>query len=313
VLLLGQRTAAARSCYAKAHTLMLDISQAAQPATTYSTLAPYYWTPNSRDLDSVTSATIAQLSTSGWLSKSAKVGVLVEKDASFEGVYTSVALPALKALGLSPVEQKIDQSTSENAFATAANAAAGFQSAGVDHILFLGRPDNVGYFTSFTTQQNYYPKLSTGSFETPAFIALNPSVYSPQSMAGSAGIGFLPDVDAVSAFAFPQPGPEKSCVDTMAAAGITFQSRDNAKTALRFCDGLGFLKAAGDKVGSAPLNADSFAAAVATLGETWQAATTLATSIAASGTQLYAPAAGYRGLTYTGSSYAYGAETQKFS
>ncbi len=313
VLLLGQRTTAARSCYKKATTVMIDISQAAQPVSTYSTLAPYYWTPNSRDLDSATAAMIDELGGNGFLAKGAKVGVLVEKEAAFEGVYTSVVTPALQELGITPVEQSIDQSTSENAFATAGSAAAGFQGAGVDRILFLGRPDNVGYFTSFTTQQNYYPKLAIGSFETPTFIAQNPSVYAPKSLAGAQGIGFLPDVDGVKSLAYPQPGAEQACVDTLAKGGITFPDRFQAKTALRFCDGFGFLKAAGDKVGSAALNAESLSAAAATLGETWQAATTLKTSIAASGTQLYAPAAEYKGLSYDGAWFEYGPTATPFS
>lgn len=312
VLLLGQRTTAARSCYKKASTVMVDISQAAQPVSTYSSLAPYYWTPNSRDLDSATSALIDELGSNGFLS-GAKVGVLVEKEAAFEGVYTSVVTPALKELGITPVEQVIDQSTSENAFATAGSAAAGFQSEGVERILFLGRPDNVGYFTTFTTQQNYYPKLAIGSFETPTFIAQNPSVYAPKSLAGAKGIGFLPDVDGVTTLAFPQPGPEQTCIDTLSKGGITFPDRFEAKTALRFCDGFGFLKAAGDKVGTAALNADSLAAAAATLGETWQAATTLKTVVAPSGTQLFAPAAEFTSLSYDGGWFSYGPTATPFS
>jgi ABC-type branched-subunit amino acid transport system substrate-binding protein len=313
VLMLGQRTSAARSCYKKASTVMVDISQAAQPVSTYTSLAPYYWTPNSRDLDSATSAMIDDLSANGFLAATAKVGVLVEKEATFEGVYSSVVTPALQELGITPVEQVIDQSTSENAFATAGSAAAAFQGEGVDRILFLGRPDNVGYFTTFTTQQAYYPKLAIGSFETPTFVAQNPSVYAPESLAGSQGIGFMPDVDGTKAFAFPQPGAEQTCIDTLSKAGVTFGNRFEAKTALRFCDGFGFLKAAGDKVGTAPLNAESLAAAAATLGTTWQAATTLSTSIAPSGTQLYAPAASYKSLSYDGSWFEYGASSTDFS
>jgi ABC-type branched-subunit amino acid transport system substrate-binding protein len=313
VLLLGQRTSAARSCYKKASTVMLDISQAAQPVSTYESLAPYYWTPNARDLDSATAAMVAELGSSGFLASGSKVGVLVEKEAAFEGVYTSVVTPALKELGITAVEQKIDQSTTENAFATAASAAAGFQGEGVERILFLGRPDNVGYFTTFTSQQDYYPELAIGSFETPTFVAQNPSVYSPKSLKGAQGIGFLPDVDGAKALAFPAAGPEQACIDTLGKAGITFPDRFQAKTALRFCDGFGFLKAAGDKVGTAPLNADSLAAAAATLGDTWQAATTLSTMVGSAGTSLYAPAATYRALSYDGEWFTYGSEQKSFS
>ena len=54
-----------------------------------------------------------------------------------------------------------------------------------------------------------------------------------------------------------------SYTNTLAKGGISFPDRFQAKTALRFCDGFGFLKAAGDKVGSAALNAESLAAAAA--------------------------------------------------
>lgn len=305
VLTLGQRTTASRSCYAKAGTLDIDISQAAQPESTYTSLAPYYWTPNSVALDVATRSMISSLDGAGWF-EGAKVGVLVEKDPSFEGVYKDTVAPAFTALGITPVEQTIDQSTTENAFGTAGAAASAFQAAGVDRVLFLGRPDNVGYFTSFTTQQAYFPKLAIGSFETPQFVSLNPSVYDPKSLAGAEGIGFFPDVDGATSDAFPQPGAEQACIDKLGKAGITFDSRGAAKTAMRFCDGLGFLKAAGDKVGKdAVLNAASIAAAAATLGTTWQAATTIQTAIGTEGSSLYAPAAAFRPLAWNGTSFEY--------
>lgn len=313
VLTLGQRTVASRSCYAKASTLDIDISQAAQPESTYSSLAPFYWTPNAVALEVATRAMIGSLQGAGWF-EGAKVGVLVEKDPSFEGVYRDTVTPAFTAMGVTPVEQTIDQSTAENAFGTAGAAASAFEAAGVDRVLFLGRPDNVGYFTSFTTQQAYYPKLAIGSFETPQFVALNPSVYDPTSLAGAEGIGFFPDVDGAADDPFPRPGAEQACLDMLAKAGLTYDSRGAAKTALRFCDGLGFLKAAGDKVGKdGVLNAASIAAAAATLGTSWQAATTLQTAIGTEGSSLYAPAAAFRPLAWKGTSFEYTGEPTPWS
>ncbi len=265
--------------------------------------------PSTRDEELIT-----DLGASDGFCRGAKVGVLVEKDPSFEGVYDEVVTPALQQLGATAVPRTIDQSTSENAIRHGGRPRPRpSRRRGVDHVLFLGRPDNVGLLHDLHRLSRTTTRRSIRRFETPKFMAQNPSVYPAKSLSGAQGIGFLPDVDEVPDYAFPAPGAETTCINILGDAGITFEGRAEAKTALRFCDGLMFLKTVGDQIGpDGVMNAANMAAVAAGLGSTWQAATTLGTSFGTEGATTYAPGAGYRTLVYDGV-FAYDGDTKNFS
>jgi hypothetical protein len=202
------------------------------------------------------------------------------------------------------VTAEIDQTTAANAGATVGAAASKFKAAGVSALLFLGRGDNVGYFTAIAGPQKYYPKLAVGSFENPGFASRNPALFPKQALQGSQGLGISPTDDGLGAsLAFPRPGAETECLDIYAEAGIEFEARDNANRAFLFCDALRFLQAAAAEVGEDdPLNATSIAEAAGGLGDTWQSAIALGTNFESG---VYAPASLGRLLAYVGPDFEY--------
>ena len=305
VVTLGQRTRAALDCYSKAETLVVDVSQSAQPASVYEDLSPYLWTPNAVDLDTSTAALVRQLGEDG-VFDGAKVGVMVQDEPAYEAVFTDVLAPALAEYDVEPVKVGIDQSTPENAFASAGTAAGKLQQADVSHVMFLGIPDNVGYLTSYTAQQGFFPQLLISSNDNPDFMTMNPPVYPVESLKGARGIAFYPAVDGIADEAFPSAA-EQTCVEALDAAGISFKTRSEAKTALRYCDGLTFLHAVGEELGEdGVLNAANVLTAAEAM-DGWNAATTLTTDTDGSA---HAPAAAFRPLAFQGSAFAYAGDEQ---
>lgn len=304
VVLLGQREPSARQCYKDANTLMLDASGLGLPKSVYDDLAPFFFAVSTTTLDAYAETEVDVLDEAGFFD-GAKVGVLIEANDDYRQVYEDVLKPALADVGATdPVTAEIDQTTAANAGATVGAAASKFKAEGVTALLFLGRGDNVGYFTAIAGPQKYYPKLAVGSFENPGFASRNPALFPKQALQGSQGLGISPTDDGLgSSLPFPQPGAETECVDIYAEAGIEFESRDNANRAFLFCDALRFLQAAAAEVGEDdPLNATSLADAAGGLGDTWQSAIALGTDFEPG---VYAPASVGRLLAYVGPDFAY--------
>ena len=309
VVLLGQRESSARTCYRNADTVMVDISGIALADSVYQELAPHFWAPGNMTLDAYASALVPTLDAAGFFDD-AKVGVLIEKDPNYQSVFDSTLQPALEAVGVTDITTgEIDQTNASNAGATVGAAAAAFKTAGVTAVLFLGRPDNPGYFTAIAGPQEYFPRLSIGTFEDAQFSSANPTLFPPQALKDALGIGFAPPKDGVSAsLAFPRDGAEADCVSIYESADITFAGRPEARTALGYCDALSFLQAAAASLpdGSA-LNADTIAGAAADLGTEWQSASTLETRLRAGN---YAPASSVAGLAYSNGQFEYTGEPQ---
>ncbi len=304
VVLLGQREPSARQCYKDANTLMLDASGLGLPKSVYDDLAPYFFAQSTTTLDVYANSEVGVLDEAGFFD-GAKVGVLIEANDDYRQVYENVLKPALADVGVAePVTAEIDQTTAANAGATVGAAAGKFKAAGVTALLFLGRGDNVGYFTAIAGPQKYYPKLAIGSFENPGFAQRNPALFPKQAIDGSKGLGISPTDDGLgSSLPFPQPGAETDCVDIYSEAGITFEARDNANRAFLFCDALGFLKAAAAKIPEGdPVNATAVAKAAGGLGDAWQSAISLGTNFEPG---VYAPASVGRLLAYVGPDFEY--------
>lgn len=307
VVLLGQREPSARSCYKEANTLMVDAGGVGQGQQVYESLAPYYWAPSFSALEPYSRAMLNTLETEGFFGDGIKLGLFVEKSSGYRTVVDEVIKPGLSELGVTDItEADFDVSSNSSLGASAGAAVNSFKAAGVDRVMFLGRGDMVGFFTSIAAPQQYAPRLALGSFDDPQFASLNPIFYPPRALEGAVGVGVLPATDGV-AEGFPAPGAEKACIDTLKAGGQTIPNREGSKRALLYCDAVSFLQAVGDKIGDKPLNAQSVAVAAAALGDQWQAAASIGTSF---GEGIYAGASEGRTLKFENDSFTYTSDPQ---
>jgi hypothetical protein len=270
----------------------------------YEGLAPYLFAPSTSTLDTVAANLVPTLDAEGFFDGDVTVGIVQEKDPQYAEVNESVLTPALAAIGIDKVElAEIDQTDGGTAGATAGAGVLAFKQAGVDRVIFLGRPDNVGYWTSLSAPQQYTPRLALTSFASPEFAAANPAFHPPAQMAGAQGLGFIPSRDGVGATEPFPSAAEQACLDIFAEEGETFEARANANRALNYCDAVLFLQAATQEIAKdAVLNASAVAAGATGLGTSWQAASTFATSF---GPAVYAPAGAGRPLEYVGPAFGY--------
>jgi ABC-type branched-subunit amino acid transport system substrate-binding protein len=304
VVLIGQREQSSRECYRKADTLMIDAGGVALAQSVYEGLAPYLWAPSTSTLDVVAANLVPTLDAEGFFDGDVTVGIVQEKDPQYAEVNQQVLTPALAAIGIDTVElAEIDQTDGGTAGATAGAGVLAFKQAGVDRVIFLGRPDNVGYWTSLSAPQQYTPRLALTSFDSPEFASANPAFHPPAQMAGAQGLGFIPSRDGVGATEPFPSAAEQGCIDIFAAEGETFEARANANRALNYCDAVLFLQAATQAIAKdAVLNAGAVASGAAALGTSWQAASTFATSF---GESVYAPADAGRPIEYVGPAFTY--------
>jgi hypothetical protein len=276
---------------------MIDAGGIGQSQKVFEDLAPYYWAPSFTALEPYSRAMLATLDAEGFFGDDTKVGLFVEKSSGYRSVADDVIKPGLAELGVTDiVEAEFDVSSNSALGASAGAAVNSFKAADVNRVMFLGRGDMVGFFTSIAAPQQYSPRLALGSFEDPQFAALNPIFYPPKALEGAVGVGVLPPTDGV-ADGWPADGPEKECVDILDAGGQTIPDRQGSKRALLYCDAVSFLQAIGEKVGNDPLNAQAVATAAAELGDSWQAAAAVKTSF---GEGVYAGSVEGRTLKYDG-------------
>jgi hypothetical protein len=314
VVLVGQRSPSARTCYQKADTLMIDVGGNSFSNTVFNDLKPYFWSPDTVDFDTDLKALVPRLKAQGFFDNNAKVGVVEEKSPTYQALVNDVLKPAVTAAG-STVSQvvDIDQSTPDAAGSTSISAVSTLKNANVNAVIFVGRADNSGYFTGTAFPQKYFPRLSITTFEDPQFLIDNPAFSPPATLENAVGIGVSPVDDGVAAsYPFPSTEAQKTCVNTIfKPAGITFKGLPEAKVGLRYCDATLFLQAVGNKIGaSGTLNAANFQTAAFGLGSTWQASASLATSFADG---VYAPASGYHDLAYSKGAFLYKGDLQTFA
>jgi ABC-type branched-subunit amino acid transport system substrate-binding protein len=307
VVMVAQRLPVARECYRKANTVMVDIGGTSLSQATFDANKPYLWSLTTPAFDSSLKALVPNLKARGFFAEGAKVGVLAEKAPEFQQLVDDVLKPAVAAAGSEvSVVATIDQSTADNAASTSRSAVATLKDADVTHLLFVGRPDNSGYYTGTAFPQKYFPRLAITTFEDPNFLVSNPAFSPPETLAKSIGIGAAPSTDGVrDTYELPQTDAQRTCIeDVYGPKGITFESVAHARNGLRYCDSVMFLNAVGEKLGEGDVvNATTFADAAYALGDTWQAAYSLRTRFAEG---VHAPSDGYRELTYEDGAYLYG-------
>lgn len=303
VVLTGIREASARSCFAQANTLMIDAGSSPLSGSEFSELKPYLWAPSFTPVENYAQTLATGLRQQEFFGPDVKVGTLIESERNLEEAFSTYIRPIIEAAGVQEITTATFDTTSAGTQGSSAGAAVnGFKAKGVNRVIFLGRPDMAGFFTSIAAPQLYAPRLSIGTFDVPNFIRLNPTYYPPAALKGAVGVGFAPSIDDISSD-FPAKGAESKCVNIYTLANQEFAERSDAQRALLYCDAVLFLQAAMKKVDvEGPLNAYSFETAAHSLGRTWQAASSLETEF---NEGVYAPATSARLLKYVNGKFLY--------
>ena len=303
VVLTGIREVSARSCFAQANTLMIDAGSSPLSGSEFSELKPYLWAPSFTPVENYAQTLATGLRQQDFFGPDVKVGALIESERTLDEAFSTYMKPIIEAAGVKEITTATFDTSSPGTQGSSAGAAVnGFKARGVNRVIFLGRPDMAGFFTSIAAPQLYAPRLSIGTFDVPNFIRLNPTYYPPAALKGAVGVGFAPSIDDISS-GFPAKGSESKCVNIYTLANQEFAKRSDAQRALLYCDAVLFLQAAMKKMdGKGPLNAYSFETAAHSLGRTWQAASSLETEF---NKGVYAPATSARLLKYVDGKFMY--------
>jgi ABC-type branched-subunit amino acid transport system substrate-binding protein len=210
----------------------------------------------------------------GFFGSNPKIGLLRYDTPLHQSFSDRVIKPALAAHHLAVAQEIAIRAPSSAAAAgdTAAqlsNAVLRFRSAGVDHLLFAPSGGAVPFiFGPLAQSQGYHPRYALNSLDIPRFVAEN---LPPGQLHGALGVGWTPAGDL---FDNDLPGRNDAAEATCFAI-----THDHSDFAVRFCDGLFFLKQA--YLGARGLKAPDLLAAVDKLGVAFDSPYTFATRFGA--------------------------------
>jgi hypothetical protein len=197
-------------------------------------------------------AYVDRLVARGFLTPKSKVGLLLYSEGRYERVRDRTLVPALAAHGIKLAKQfAYTPMYGSNAGTTlsreaqeSSSAVLAFQSAGVDRVLFMAAGADLPLlFMQAADSQAYRPKYGLHTLIVPSSQTGNPSA----QLEGSMGIGWWPVVD--NDYQHPPAGNAAAakCVKIMNDAGVDLTDGAALEEALRYCDGMFFLRAASER------------------------------------------------------------------
>jgi ABC-type branched-subunit amino acid transport system substrate-binding protein len=248
VVLIGHAFAADRECYAKKKTLVLDPSNFPMEKSLFDRLSPFFINTTNPDIDRVAIAMVREAKSKDWFGKEPKIGVFTYDTPENKRVVNETLAADLKAVGFSIADVGYSGTDSpQTFFKDAATAAARFQAKGIDHVIMMGSGGLGPVFALAAEAQKFFPRYLLHSFETPRYLADIPSGPGTQplqkgTLRGALAIGFTPYQDTEDIQnPFPNPGIETTCTEAYRVKGVFFTSRNSARYALGYCDGIMWL------------------------------------------------------------------------
>lgn len=288
-------------CAAKRKTFLLSVALGAGDDFLYKQYADWVFSPAAMSLNTEQKLVIANAAATGVISKTKKVGVLLESDdEQFVRVFKTAIEPALKALKI-PYESFTLAAANDTAGIS--NAVLKFASSGVDVVQFSlgagGVPELL--FMQTANTQGYQPKYIMGDSTNTWFVGNS----APRAQVRNiTGVGSYPMAN-VNASQVPSTPGEKKCLEVISAAGEDVKDRQSSLTATFYCEMFYGFAAAGSRV-AGKMTADGWRNAYRTMGPAYPSMITFAADVTRTPN---APAVGYRPLgwsdgcsciTYTG-------------
>lgn len=272
---LGFESEQFSTCLAKAGVVQVngsyglgDDTSLAAERTTVSTLAV--------GTDRRLRATLGRLAAAGHLTRSSRVGVLVEGCPFNERAVARTLVPTARRLGLTLSSTRTTTcfgSVSDlGRLASQAQAAVlDFASRGVDRVLFVSAVEGnlLLLFATAAESQGYRPRYALSSLALPDVVAQN---VPQQQLVGAQGLGWLPVTDADGPLS--PSAQTASCLALLKGQGLAVRSRADAFFAYAPCDAFSLTARvlAGTGGATAP---GSFLPALASVGTGFRGATPL--------------------------------------
>jgi hypothetical protein len=220
------------TCAAKRGLVSVDIANLGEPVDRqrFGEIGNVWYFPNWAKGERRERLVVSQLKRRGFFSKGAKLGVMIYDDPRTQRSYDNGLLPALKALGVTPVE-----TFKWTAFDNGQAAVLRFRAAGVDHVLWgdcvCGGFEQSAFMT-VADDQGYHPKIA---LSTDLNIGAMKGIGAPDDqMHDAVAFGWAPSSDGVTE---DQPITPKAaeCRQASKDAGLP-------GSADQYCEGLFFMK-----------------------------------------------------------------------
>lgn len=261
------------SCLTKAGVTNLEVGNGA-PDDSSLTMFPRLYTTASPTVDRRVTAQLRGMTKTGLLTRSTKVGVIVEDCPDNTRAYDRTVVPLAKSLGLTLVRRDVDCVTgfsdAGSFFTQVGSAVLPFNSDGVSRVLFMTSFE-VAAFQAFENQaqtQAYRPSYVLSSI---ASTAVQAGQYSADAQQRMFGVGWIPVLDTTG---IPQTAGAKRCLGIARDQGQQINGQGDYAFLLQICDLFAVLDAA-LLAASGSDEAAPFAAGLDTAMKTFQSANVL--------------------------------------
>ena len=236
---------------------------------------PLYFNPSGINLDRAATALVEGLSTAGFFTPDATVGLIRLTSPEFDAATTNSLEPALAAAGVTPVVTAALASikTSDDIGRFSSEAAAAvleMKEAGVTHLVFFESGGAAPFFfLQNAASQGFTPKLGFSSLSGGQTLVQN-------IQTGGTNVAWSPIGEVPDAAQLPESAAATKCLDLIDSTRAVYTSPNASSETLRFCDSTWLLEAAVTAAG-APVAATDLAAAIEGLGDTYQSPAALKT------------------------------------
>jgi hypothetical protein len=223
------------NCLHKAGVTNLEVANGApdeQDVRSY----PRLFTIASPTVDRRITALLRGLTQAKLLTRSNKLGVIVEDCQQNTRAFTRTLAPLAKTLGITVMRRDVSCITGFSDagayLAQVGSAVLPFSTAGVDRVAFLTSFE-IAALQGLENQaqaQGYKPFYALSSL---AAAAANAGQYPPEAQSRMFGVGWIPIVDVTAA---PRPGAAKRCDAVAGAEGISPQTQADYAFLYQICD-----------------------------------------------------------------------------
>jgi hypothetical protein len=231
------------SCLTKAGATNLEVGSGAPDERSLMSY-PRLYTTASPTVDRRTAAQLRGLTRTGLLTRTTKIGVIVEACPDNTRAYDQTVVPVARSLGLTLVRRDVDCvagfSDAGNFFAQVGSAVLPYNSAGASRVMFMTSFEvaAVQAFENQAQAQAYSPSYVLSSI---AATAVQAGQYSADAQKRMFGVGWIPVQDTTG---IPQSAAIKHCLDIARSQGEQITVQGDYVFLLQICDAFGIVDAA---------------------------------------------------------------------
>ena len=231
------------SCLTKAGVTNLEVANGAPDERSLKAF-PRLYTIGSPTVDRRVTAQLRGLTKTGLLTRTTKIGVIVEDCPDNTRAYEQTVAPVARSLGLTLVRRDVDCIAGFNDagsfFTQVGSAVLPYRSGGVSRVMFMTSFElaAVQAFENQAQAQGYAPSYALSSISS---TAVQGGQYSAEAQRRMFGVGWIPVLDTTG---IPKTPGAKRCLDIAASEGQTINGQGDYAFLLQICDLFAVLDAA---------------------------------------------------------------------